>query len=42
MKQFVVTHKRCGEGCIHLKRFLNKIGFTTGYWAKRKLFDTKK
>lgn len=42
LKQFVVTHKRCEESCIHLKRFLNKIRFTSRQWHKRKLFDTKK
>ena len=41
-KALVAFHRRCGNNCIHLKRFLNRIGFTTHYWAKRSLLPLPK
>ncbi|CAD8134412.1 unnamed protein product [Paramecium pentaurelia] len=39
-ENFMRVHKRCGDECIHIQRFLARIGF--GFVSKRKILNLSK
>ncbi|CAD8143464.1 unnamed protein product [Paramecium pentaurelia] len=39
-ENYMRVHKRCGDECIHIKRFLARIGF--GFISKRKILNMSK
>ncbi|CAD8158924.1 unnamed protein product [Paramecium octaurelia] len=39
-ENYMRVHKRCGDECIHIKRFLARIGF--GFVSKRKVLNMSK